>query len=698
MSSRSANRQVVAFDKQVIHAGNKGLDINHEEVAVKVDALMASMNLEQKINELHGLQQTPIEGLYYAGGDPDLGIPPFKMVDGPRGARAGTATAFPVAIGRAATFDVELERRVGLAMGLEVAAKGGNVILAPTINLLRHPGWGRAQETYSEDPFHMGAMSVAFISGAQNYVLTSPKHFALNNLEITRFELSANIDARTLHEVYLPHFKRSVQEAAAGSIMSAYNKMNGVYCGEQPILLTEILRDDWGFKGFVESDWFLGTRSTAPAINSGMDIEMPAAFRYSGENIQAALESGELNDETLHRNARRSVYQKVAWKLAEMEVPDESVVECEAHISLAREVAEKSFVLLKNDNVLPLKDESGLKIAIVGDLADTINLGDKGSSFVTSSEVSTPLDGLRSFVKNASVEYFKSDENLESLGQFDVSIVVAGLTYVEEGEFIPTQQQESEGGDLARGGDREDLALPEHQLSLIDRAARSSNKTIVLLEGGSAIQVTDWLESVDALLMVWYPGREGGSAIANVLFGHVSPSGKLSVSFPKAMNQLMDWDVNALDVDHDLLHGYRYLDFHDHIPEFPFGFGLSYTSFVVGELNVARNAIGFDVIVSVTNTGDRQGAEIVQLYVECTEAKMFRVPRELKGFGRVTLDPGETIDLLMELNDTDLCYYNMDKSDWQLEACRYELKVGTSSRNLPLASSWLFDGKQWQAA
>ena len=182
-----------------------------------------------------------------------------------------------------------------------------------------------------------------------------------------------------------------------------------------------------------------------------------------------------------------------------------------------------------------------------------------------------------------------------------------------------------------------------------------------------------------------------------MLFGHVSPAGKLPVSFPMAMNQLMDWDVNALDVDHDLLHGYRYLDFHDQDPQFPFGFGLSYTSFVVGELSVARNAEGFNVIVSVTNTGDRQGAEIVQLYVECSESKMFRVPRELKGFGRAALDPGETIDLVMEINDSDLCYYNMDKSDWELEACRYELKVGTSSRNLPLASNWLFDGEQWQA-
>ena len=518
-------KTVIAFDKEAIHAGNKGLAIDHDAMAIKVDDVMAGMSFTQKLNEIRGLQPKSIDGLYYAGGDESLGLPAFKMVDGPRGARAGTATAFPVAIARAASFNVYLERDVGFAMGLEVAAKGGNVILAPTINLLRHPGWGRAQETYSEDPFHMGAMSVAFISGAQNHVLTSPKHFALNNLEITRFELSANIDARSLHEVYLPHFKRSVQESAAASIMSAYNKVNGLYCSDQPILLTDILRDDWGFTGFVESDWFLGTRSTVAAINSGMDIEMPSAYRYTDEKIQAAIDSGELDEAVIHRNARRAIYQKIAWNLGELEVPDESVVECEEHVKLARIAAEQSFVLLKNDDILPLKDVPGLKIAIVGDLADTINIGDRGSSFVTSTQVSTPLDGIRSYVKNASIEYFKSNDDFAALIDFDLTIVVAGLTYIEEGEFIPTQQQDAEEGDLARGGDRQLLDLPDHQLSLIDRATSHSTKTLLLLEGGSAIHLEAWLDKVDALMMVWYPGREGGSAIANVIFGDVSPGG-----------------------------------------------------------------------------------------------------------------------------------------------------------------------------
>ncbi|MBD3648537.1 MAG: glycoside hydrolase family 3 protein, partial [Pseudomonadales bacterium] len=335
---------IKAFDHDAIHAGNKGRDIDHDAVDRQVQDLLTRMTLAQKINEIRGRQGEPIDSLWYAGGDESLGIPPYKMVDGPRGCRAGKTTAFPVAMARGATFDVLLERRVGLAIGAEVAARGGNVLLAPTINLLRHPGWGRAQESYSEDTFHMGAMAVAFVSGAQNHVLTSPKHFALNNVENTRFEMSADVDNRTLHEIYLPHFRRCVQEGAAASVMSAYNKMNDVYCGENPQLLTEILRDRWGFRGFVESDWYLGTRSDAPAIKTGLDIEMPAPFRFTDDNLYEALQNGELTEQDIDRAAARALHQKIAWNLADAPQPDPSVIECEEHVALAREVAEKSIV------------------------------------------------------------------------------------------------------------------------------------------------------------------------------------------------------------------------------------------------------------------------------------------------------------------------------------------------------------------
>lgn len=689
-------KRVLAFDAAAIHRGNKGLDLDHAAIADEVDALLSRMTKAQKINELRGSAPRPVEGLYYAGGDESLGLPPYKMVDGPRGARAGNATAFPVAIARAATFDVELERRVGVAIGLEVATKGGNVLLAPTINLLRHPGWGRAQETYSEDTHHMGAMAVAFISGAQNHVLTSPKHFALNNLENTRFEMSAEVGLRALHELYLPHFKRCVIEAAAASVMSAYNKVNGVYCGEHPQLLTDILRDQWGFKGFVESDWFLGTRSTAAALNAGLDIEMPGAYRFTDDKLEEALASGELSDAVIHRNARNAVYQKIAWRLAELPVPDPAVVECDAYVELARTVAEQSIVLLKNDGgLLPLSNRSGLRIAVVGDLADMVNLGDRGSSFVTSSAVTTPLAGLQALVEQTTLEHFKTDADFSALSAFDVTVVVAGLTYKDEGEFIPVAQQEAEGTDLARGGDRADLALPEHERELIRRAARASKKTVVVLEGGSAILVDDWIDSVDALLMVWYPGREGGHAIANVLFGDVNPSGRLPVSFPRSMDQLMPWDVTSLSVEHDLLHGYRYLDHHGHTPAFPFGFGLSYTTFALSNLDVRRLGPLFRVTVHVTNTGECAGASVVQLYVGCEESRVLRAKNELKGFGRVELDAGETAVLELDVADDELRYFDETSADWKLEACVYRLSVGFSSRDLPLMMRWRFAQDAW---
>jgi len=694
LESIEPNRVVKAFDRESIHQGNIGLGVDHDAVNAEVDRLLASMTLAQKINEIRGLQAAPIDGLYFAGGDESLGIPVYKMVDGPRGARTGLATAFPVAMARGATFDVELERRVGIAIGLEVAAKGGNVLLAPTINLLRHPGWGRAQETYSEDTCHMGAMGVAFVSGAQNHVLTSPKHFALNNLELTRFEMSANVDIRTLHEVYLPHFKRCVVEGAAGSVMSAYNKLNGVYCGEHPELLTEILRDDWGFTGFVESDWFLGTRSTAPAINAGMDIEMPAAYRFTDEKLQEAMESGDLDEAVITRNARRALYQKVAYNLSDMPCVDESVVECEAHIELAREAAEKSFVLLKNESVLPLSRKQ--RIAIIGDLADMANLGDRGSSMVSSTGVTTPLGGLRAYSNEIELQYFGSDSDLSSLDDFDVALVVAGLTYREEGEFIPTQQQDAEDdSQFARGGDRMDLRLPLEQERLISDVAARSCKTVVLLEGGSAIEVSPWCDSVDALMMIWYPGREGGHALARVLFGEVDASGRLPVSFPRSIRQLMDWDINALDVPHDLFHGYRYLDREGEKPQFPFGFGLSYTSFSMDGLQAERTEDGFLLNVTVTNTGDRAGHTVPQVYVRYPDSHVLRPEKELKGFGRLSIEPGESVDLEIEILDEELQYYDTDDG-WTLETCLYEFHAGFSAGELILDSAWQYDGEDWE--
>lgn len=681
---------VKAFDPEKIHEGNLAFQIDQAAARQATERLLSRMSLAQKIHEIRGHGSEPKDSLWYAGGDDSLGLAPWKMVDGPRGARAGTATAFPVAIARAASFDPDLERRVGLAIGREVAAKGGNVVLAPCINLLRHPGWGRAQESYSEDPHHMGAMAVAFVSGAQNYVLTSPKHFALNNVENTRFTMSANVDERSLHEVYLPHFKRCVVEAGAGSIMTAYNRVNGTYCGQHASLLEEILRKTWGFTGFVESDWYLGTRSTAPALEAGMNIEMPAPYRFTDDKLRAALDAGELSEETIEANARRSIHQKIAWQLTDESVggmarPDASVVECDEHVALAREAAEKSIVLLRNEgNVLPLPRRAEVSIALVGDLADQPNLGDRGSSMVTSSHVVTPREGIEAASREARVEFFGTDDDLSELDRFDVAVVVAGLTYRDEGEFIPTAQQEAEGGTLARGGDRETLALPPAQSGLIERVAAAARRTVVVLQGGSAILVRDWIDRVEGLVMAWYGGREGGHALARILFGDASPSGRLPVSFPRSMDQLMHWDVSAQDVEHDLLPGYRWIDRHGHEPEFSFGFGLGYTSFALSNLRVERCPTGFRVLTEVRNAGEREGATVVQLYVSCRESAVERPEKELRGFGRVELAPGASAIVEMDVSDEELSFFDAATASFVFEPCRYVFRVGQSAADLPL--------------
>ena len=684
-----------AFDLKKIQRGNKALEVDKNLVESQAKAYLERMSLDDKIEQLHGSKSSgdmgTEKGLYWSGENLEQGIPPLKMVDGPRGLRSGLATAFPVPIARGASFDPELEKRVGMAIGTEVAAVGGNVLLAPTINLLRHPGWGRAQETYSEDPFHMGLMGLAFVSGAQNFVLASPKHFALNNLEITRFEVSSVIDERALHEVYLPHFRRSIVEGGAASIMSAYNKVNGTYCGENPDLLEKILRADWGFEGFVESDWLLGTRSTAPAINSGMDIEMPSAYWFKKEKIKDSIAKGEILPEIVDRNVLRVLRQKIAFGLdSEVEISEQRI-ECKEHLSLAQEVAEKSFVLLKNEGVLPLKRAE--KIALIGKLAAAENLGDRGSSMVRSSNVSTPLNALENW-NGASVTYFEDPPARQLLKGFDVAVVVAGYTYQDEGEYIPTLEKESSGTDLARGGDRISLRLPIDQEELIRAVSSRANKTVVLLETGSSVNVSSWIDSIDSLLVVWYPGCEGGKAIAGTLFGEVNPSGRLPVLFPKSDEQLGEWDVNALAVKHGLFHGYRYLDRTNEKPLFPFGFGLSYTQFVVKNFFINRKKESFSVIVVVENVGKMDGDCVLQLYVSCLNSKVERAKKELKGFGRLSLAVNEEMSLEFEVPDTDLCFYDPEEG-WVLESCLYRFSLGFSSEDLPSSQTWLFDGASW---
>lgn len=572
---------------------------------------------------------------------------------------------------------------MGEAIAAEARAKGHNVLLAPTINLLRHPRWGRAQETYGEDPVHVGTMGAGFIRGAQRHAVASAKHLGLNSIEDTRMRVNVTVDERTLREVYLPHFKRAV-DAGVGSVMCAYNKVNGAYSCQNRHLLHDILKGEWGFDGFVESDWISATRGTVAAALAGLDIEMPFV-RFYGRLLLDAVNNGMVPIVLIDDAVRRILRAKFRFGIFDGRPPlDSRTVESPAHTALARAVARKAIVLLKNDSdTLPLPRASTRRLAVVGALANTGNLGDAGSSDVEPSYTITPLAGIQ--MHAGAVEVIDLSRNvlttddLEQIATADAAVVVAGLTAADEGEGQQT------GG---RGGDRKTLDLPADQQQLILAVASRNPRTIVVLEGGSAIIVESFVDQIAALLMAWYPGMEGGAAIAEVLFGDVNPSGKLDVTVPRSADQLPPFVNDQTEVAYGYYHGYRHVDKRGMEPRYPFGFGLSYTAFAFRNLRLAAGAIAPNgqvrASVEVQNTGSVAGDEVVQLYVGSEGSRVDRPVRELKAFQRIALAPGETKTVTLAFPAVDLAYWDVAANTFVIEPIDYVVEAGPSSRDLPL--------------
>jgi beta-glucosidase len=608
------------------------------------------------------------------------------MTDGPRGVGAftGNATAFPVGMARGATWDPALEERVGDAIAAEARAKTSNVLLAPTINVLRHPRWGRTQETYGEDTLHVGRMGVGFIRGAQRHLIANAKHYAANSIEDTRFNVDVSVDERSLREVYLPHFRAAADDGDVGSMMTSYNKVNTQYCAENFQLLRDVLKGDWAFTGFVVSDWIFGVHSTAPSANAGLDIEMPGAF-YFGPALVTAVNDGDVAMSVIDDAVRRILRTKRCFRLDnDPPPPDPAVVESPAHLALALEVAQKSIVLLKNDAAaLPLDRSQVTSIVVVGDLATLANLGDNGSSDVTPSSAVSPLDGIVARAGSVAVTHVAgpplSAGDQAVVAAADAAVVVAGLTFADEGEGF------------VAAGDRDSLDLPGGQDQLIADVAGVNARTIVVLEGSGAVTMP-WLGDVDGLMTAWYPGQQGGYAIADVLFGDVNPSGKLPVTFPVAEADLPPFDNVSLAVTYDYLHGYRWVDDLGIDPLFPFGFGLSYTTFAYSNLTLSRTTLAPDgrlrVTADVTNTGGVAGDEIVQLYVGYQGSGVIRAVRDLEAFARVHLEPGETRTVPLVVRAADLAYYDVGSGTWEVEPLTYDVGVGRSSRDLPLQGTF----------
>ncbi|MEL7684578.1 glycoside hydrolase family 3 N-terminal domain-containing protein [Citromicrobium bathyomarinum] len=682
-------------------------------IEAEIDDLLQELTLEEKVHMMsgHGFHYffTQVDDrqfgqrAYAAGsGCERLGIEPLYFSDGPRGVRHKEATTcFPVPMARAATFDLDLEERIGRAMGVEARALGVTLSGTICINLLRHPGWGRAQETYGEDPFQLGEFGAALCRGVQSHnVIATVKHFAVNSVENTRFRIDVSVDERTLREVYLPHFKRTL-DAGCGSVMSAYNKMNGDYCAHNRMLLTDILKDDWGFNGFVHSDWVLGVHGP-DAVEAGLDIENPEGVKF-GKRLVTAVNDGEVSQKSVDEAVRRILRTQLRFA-REPDPQDYSQdhLACEEHVALALEAAEKSIVLLKNEDVLPFDREALSSLAVIGQLADVENLGDKGSSRVTPPYSVTILEGLRRLVSE-DVEILFDDgadhDRAVALAQrADAVLCVKGFTWREEGEFIPGDEAlEDDSPDAlsTSGGDRPNLRLRPHHEDLIAKIGASHPRVAVALVGGSAIMKDAWQDEVGAIAMTWYSGMKGGTAIARVLFGERVPSGKLPFTVPRHEDHLPFFDPAALEIEYGPLHGYTKLDAEGIEAAYPFGFGLSYTQFEYGPARVVHSGDDIVVEAEVTNTGSLRADEVAQCYVGFPGSEVGRPVKLLRGFERLTLEPGASATVSFTLTPRDLAYYDIASKSWRIENIRHAFYVAGSSRTQADQSAHLDAPAHW---
>ncbi len=694
-------------------------ELSGKQIEAKAHELLEQLSLDEKIEMMDGdvafwpglldmMNGGYADHPWNAGVVSRLGIPGIRFVDGPRGVVMKGATTFPVSMARGASWDAALEERIGDVIGRELRAHGGTLFGGVCINLLRHPAWGRAQETYGEDPYHLGEMGAALTRGVQKHAMACAKHFALNSMENARFKVNVRISPRALHEVYLAHFKRVVDEGGA-AVMSAYNSVNGEWCGQNKVLLTDILKKQWGFKGYVLSDFQFCVRDAQKAALAGQDLEMPFQMHFH-RHLKRLVEDGQVPLERVNDAVLRLLRQQL--RLVRPNVYDAAQIGRESHRALAREAANKSIVLLQNKgNLLPLKKLK--KLAVIGRLAGTPNTGDTGSSSTRPAYVVTPLAGIQAALKGQADVLYDDGSDLERAAATaraaDAVVLIVGYTHNDEGEFLdpstmqrlaalfpPPAPEEAPAAQrymqslvgqpadaILTGGDRDRLTLHAEDEHLILAVASANPRTVVAILGGSCVLMESWRERVAAVLLLWYPGMEGGHALVDILLGRVNPSGKLPFVIPQRVEDLPFFDKNAAEIEYDLWHGYRKLERDGNTPAFPFGFGLSYTRYRYADLRLARKRLGpsstLKVNLDVSNIGAHAGEEVVQLYVSPIESAVERAPKELKAFARIALQPGQTKTVQFSVPISRLAYYDETRADFVVEPLEYELFVGAHS-------------------
>ena len=668
---------------------------------LKASSLLAELTLEEKASLCLGSDfwhTAPVER---------LGIPAIMVSDGPHGLRTQPdkgdhvgisdsvpATCFPTACALASSWNPQLVRRVGEALGREARAQGVAVVLGPGINIKRSPLCGRNFEYLSEDPLVSGVLGGAMIDGVQRQgVGASLKHYAANNQETDRLRVSADIDQRTLRELYLAGFERAVTQARPWTVMCAYNKVNGVYASEHAWLLTTVLREEWGFDGLVVSDWG-AVHDRVAALAAGLDLEMPPNPGVSDAAIITAVRTGQLDERVLDTAVAR-VLGLVGRATASTEPPP--VLDADAHHALARAAATECAVLLKNqDRLLPLRPTAGDRIAVIGEFARTPRYQGAGSSQVNPTRVDIALDELRSAVPDQVEIAFAAGYGIDTSDR-DEQLATEAVALAEQANVVVAFLG-LPAADESEGFDRSHLNLPANQTALLTRLADANPNLAVVLANGSAVRLSDWEPHAKAVLECWLSGQAAGGAAADLLLGAANPSGRLAETLPLRLKDTPSYlnfpgEAGHVRYGEGIFVGYRGYDKLDRQVSYPFGHGLSYTSFGYADLttNLTGHHQDGDLVVEVacrvTNTGDRRGKEVVQLYVGDPEASVARPVRELKAFAKVDLDPGQTTMVDFALTARDLSYWSTRLHDWALEAGQFELAVGASSRDLRLTTT-----------
>ncbi len=654
------------------------------EVEKRVADLLGRLTIDEKLSLCAGEKSFGVllgKGFYATKDVPRLGVSRFKMTDGPHGlgalgSRFRKGTYFPVGIGRTATWNPSLAEQFGINYAHEIRDIGFHMALGPAINIIRTPLSGRDFEYQTEDPYLNKKMTVPIVKGTQSQrVAVCLKHYAANNQETNRMKVSAEVSERALREIYLPGFEAAVKESDAWSVMGSYNKINGIYGCEHPDLLTTKLRKEWGFRGFVVSDWFAlrPTTSAESCMKAGCDYEMPGpGTKYRWKRLRKIYQQGKITEQDVNRSVsnllRVMFFTGIFDDPATLPGGSRNTPE---HWAVARKIAEEGIVLLKNEgNLLPLDINKVKSIAVLGPNANKKQGLGGGSSCIRPVHEVTPIQGLKEKCEGRV-------KIIAAPAEADVAIVVVGLCHGSRKNWD------------TEGKDKKDLELTAEQVQLIQQTVQQNAKTIVVLVNGSPLAMDQWLDKVPTVIEAWYAGMEGGRALADILFGDVNPSGKIPVTFPKkladspahASKRTFPGENGKVYYEEDILVGYRYFDTKGIEPLFPFGHGLSYTTFKYENLHISGSApIG--VSVDIINTGGRAGAEVVQLYIQDVEASVPRPIKELKGFQKVWLDPGQKTTVKFELNTEDLAFYSEKDHQWVTEPGKFVAHVGSSSRDI----------------